>query len=445
METNQLHRRTFIQASASAGLAGPMIFTASASEEGVPAALGGSPVRSQPWESWPKIMEGDEEMWLDVLRQKGWCRLNGDVATEFEKAYAEHMGVKECIAVANGTSALFASINALGIGAGDEVLVPSYTFVATVNVPLLNFALPVFVDTDRNTFQMDPNKIEERITEHTKAIMPVHLGGNVADMDAILEIAKKHNLPVIEDACQSHWAEWRGKKVGSLGDTGCFSFQVTKNLSAGEGGAVISDNEELMDRVYSFHTNGRERTDRYGYGYIHNGTNIRMTEFQAALLLRGLDRLGEQAERRARNADYLTRQLREIEGIHPAEMYEGTTLNAYHLYMLRYDPAAFAGLSRDRFINALRREGITSGSGYSPLNKEPFLKETLYSRGFENVYSKERLDAYFAENNCPENDRLCGEAVWFFQFMFLGDESDMDQIATAIRKIQRHAQALADA
>ncbi len=449
MKQKPLKRRSFMQkttvCAAGLSLAGPAIISTHAAEDGKLALLGGKKVRTKAFPSWPVVKPEDEPVWNEVLHNKGWCRLDGNMVKEFEKKYAKLMGTKDCLATMNGTSALFASLNAIDIGPGDEVLVPPYTFVATINVVFLQHALPVFVDTDPNTFQMDPAKIEEKITSKTRAIIPVHLGGNVADMDAILKIAKKHNLAVIEDACQSHLAEWRGKKVGSMGDTGCFSFQVSKNLSGGEGGAVISNNTKLIDRCYSFQSNGRERVKQYGFNYINNGANLRMTEFQGAVLNQGMTRLEKQSQIREQNADYLTKQLSEIPGILPAEMYEGCTRNAYHLYMMRYDPKQFADVPRSQFLKALSAEGIPCAGGYSPLNKEPLIKETLDSRSFRAVYSKERLNQYIKENECPANDQLCDDAVWFFQTMLLAPRSGMDHIAAAIRKIHKNAGALAKA
>ena len=450
MNERTIKRRRFLSTTtAAAGLAltAPTVLTSEgAAENGALAVMGGQPVRSKPFLSWPVIDEGFEEPWKDVLHKRGWCRLNGDRVKEFEKQYAELMGVRDCLAVNSGTSALFGSLNGLEIGPGDEVLVPPYTFVATVNVAFLQHALPVFVDTDPKTFQMDPDKIEERITDRTRAIIPVHLGGNVCDMDKIMSIAKKHDLAVIEDACQAHMAEWRNKKVGSVGDCGCFSFQVTKNLSSGDGGAVITNNVKLMDRIFSFHSNGRERTNTYGFRYINNGTNMRMTEFQGVLLLQQLSKLAERAKTREENANYLTEQLKEIPGLTPAEMYDGCTCNAYHLYMMRYDPSKFKGLPRGKFLSALSKEGIPCGSGYTPLNKEPFVEKTLASRAFQSVFSKERIDKYLKENQCPANDRLCNEeAVWFFQAMLLGTKKDIDDIVAAVRKVYNNAEKLAKA
>ena len=194
---------------------------------------------------------------MKVLRSGKWNRLDGDCARQFEETWAATLGAKHCLATANGTSALIISLNALGVGPGDEVIVPPYTFVATINAVLMQHAIPVFVDTDPETFQIDARKIEAAITERTRCILPVHLGGSPADMDTILEIGRKHNLPVVEDACQAHLAEWRHRKVSTLGALGCFSFQASKNLNSGEGGAILTNDTDLYNVCQSFHNNGR--------------------------------------------------------------------------------------------------------------------------------------------------------------------------------------------
>lgn len=443
MSAKRMGRRAFLHASA--GGAASLAMSAGVAQtttSSKPALLGGEPVHKGSFPGWPQIDEGHERVWQEVLQKRGWCRLNGDYVKRFEAEYAKAIGTTFCLAVANGTSALFASLNALDVGPGDEVIVPPYTFVATVNAVLLQHALPVFVDTDPETFQIDATKIEAAITDRTRAIIPVHLGGNVADMDTVLAVSKKRNVPVIEDACQSHFAEWRGQRVASLGDTGCFSFQVTKNLSGGEGGALMTNREDLIERAISFHTNGRPWKLTSGFSYVQNGANLRMTEFQGALLLEQLTRLEAQSQVREQNAIHLTKRLEAIPGIRPAKGYSGTTRNAYHLYMFRYDSEAFGGLSRDRFREALRAEGVPNSPGYSPLNKEPFLKNTLDSRGFQNIYGKDVLDAYFGRIECPENDRLCTQGVWFTQNMLIGPRSDMDDIADAIERIHAHAKEL---
>jgi len=437
--SQRLSRRNFLAAS-TAGAAGAV----QAAEK--PALLGGKPVRTERFPSWPVINSVEEKAWMEVLRSGKWFRGNGQQVDRFEQAYARLTGARHCLATANGTSALFISLNALGVAPGDEVIVPPYTFIATVNVVLLMHAIPVFVDTDPETFQIDPRKIEAAITDRTTAIIPVHIGGSAADLDSILPLARKHKLPVIEDACQAHLGEWRGRKLGSLGDTGCFSFQASKNLNSGEGGAILTASDELIERCYAFHNNGRgRRLTSYDFSYHSSGHNLRMTEFQAALLMAQMTRLEQQARTRDQNGEYLTSLLREIPGIRPARTYPGCTRNAYHLYMMRYQKEHFAGLPRAKFLKALRAEGIPASDGYRPLNKEPFLKQTLSSRAFRAVCPPERLRQWEERNHCPENDRLCEEAVWFTQTMLLGARRDMEQIAEAIRKIQAYAAELAKA
>ena len=436
---NDLTRRKLLGA-ASTGLLATRVARSAATDK--PAILGGRPVRTTPFPSWPVIDENDERAWMKVLRNGKWNRLDGDYARQFEETWAAKLGAKHCLATANGTSALIISLNALGIGPGDEVIVPPYTFVATVNAVLIQHAMPVFVDTDPETSQIDARKIEAAITDRTRCILPVHLGGSPADLDAILAIGRKHHIPVLEDACQAHLAEWRHRKVSTLGALGCFSFQASKNLNSGEGGAILTNDSDLYRVCQSFHNNGRGDTGS-GFGYVRNGANLRITEFQAALLLEQFKRVEEQSHAREQNAAYLTKQLAEVPGIRPARMYEGATRNAYHLYMFRYDRTQFANLPRAQFLKALHAEGVPGSSGYTPLNKEPFLKHTFDSRAYRAIYADKELAAWTERNHCPANDALCEEAVWFTQTMLLGPREDMDQIADAVRKIQRQARTLA--
>jgi len=412
-----------------------------------PALLGGAPVRSVPFPSWPVVDEREEKALLDVLHGGKWFRGSGQTVTRFEEAWAGLTGARHCLATANGTSALFASLAALDVGPGDEVILPPYTFVATVNVVLLHHALPVFVDSDIETFQIDAGQIEGAVTDRTTVLLPVHLGGNACDLDAIMDIARRRKVPVLEDACQAHLGEWRGRKLGTLGAAGCFSFQASKNLNSGEGGAILTDDDALAERLYAFHNNSRPRRGG-GPGFSYGdsrGANLRLTEFQAGLLLAQMTRLEEQSRTRDENAEHLTEQLVGIPGIHPARRHEGCTRNGYHLYMLRYQPEEFDGLSRARFLEALRAEGVPGSGGYSPLNKEPFIRATLDSRGYRRIYPPEVLAEWEERTRCPVNDRLCEEGVWFGQTMLLGPRQDMDDIAAAIRKIRANAPALARA
>ncbi len=435
-----MKRRNFISGTVSL----PVAAAAQSSTAGKPALLGGTPIRQQKFPAWPVQNQLEADRLQAVLRSGKWGRGVGQTVSEFEAAYAQKTGTKACLATANGTSALLVALSALGVGPGDEVIVPPYTFVATINAVLQNFALPVFVDTDRNTFQIDAGKIEAAITPQTTVLMPVHLGGNAADLDTILAVAQKHKMTVVEDACQAHLAEWRGRKVGSFGRVGCFSFQASKNLNSGEGGAIISNDEALIEQCYTFHNNSRGRqTTGADFSYQQRGLNLRLTEFQAALLLAQMTRLEDQSHTRETNAAALTALLRQIPGLAPAKSYVYCTRNAFHLYMFRYDPAHFSGLTRARFLKALEAEGVPCSAGYSPLNREPLLKNTLQSKGFQRIYGEKRLKEWFEQNHCPVNDRLCQEAVWFTQTMLLGNQADMEQIASAMARIQRHAAELA--
>ena len=414
---------------------------------GPAAALGGAPVRTKAWPTWPVwIPETDEPRLLQVMRSGVWSR--AEVATEFEQKWAETLGAKRSLLVVNGTNALVTSLSQFGIGAGDEVLVPPYTFIATVTAVLANDAMPVFVDVDPTTFQMDPAKIEAKITPRTRAIVPVHILGLPADMTAIMAIARKHDLVVIEDACQAHLAEINHRKVGTLGHAGCFSFQNSKNLPIGEGGAVVSDDDAFMDRCFSYQNFGNPYGTAVGTvsaGSVRQGNKLRISEYQAAIGLAQLQRLDGQTTTRNENANYLKSKIEDIPGIVPYRLYDEVTRAAYHLFPFRFQRENFKGLSRDAFLKALRAEGIPCSSGYAVLTNQAFLQDAFQSETYKKVYPKAMLnfERYVAENICPENNRLCNEeAVWFTQNMLLGPRADMDDIAAAIEKVYANAEKL---
>ena len=438
---SRVNRREFVSTASAIGAA--MFIPAArgvAAER--PAILGGKPVRAGGFPAWPQVTEADVQAVLGVVRSGQWYRSR--FVPKFEEVYAELNQAKFCIATASGTTALYCSLGALGVGPGDEVIIPPYTFMATLTVVLQHYALPVFVDSDRETFLMDPAKLEAAITDRTAAIIPVHIGGNVCDMDRILAIAQKHNIPVIGDACQAHLAEWRGKSVGSWGTTGCYSFQLSKNLCSGEGGAILTNDEEMADKCFGFHNCARKRVPGSSFVYrVGRNTNARMTEFQAALLLTQMEGIKERAQLRSSNAEYLSSMLREIPGIYPARMYEGCTRNAYHLYMFRFVSEEFGGMSRVQFLRALRAEGVPASAGYSPLNKEQFLLDALNSRGYVRVYGQETIRSWPERNQCPENDKLCEEGIWLAQNVLLASREDMELIAKAVAKIRAHAGEIA--
>lgn len=448
MNKKDLNRREFLNLASAASLVAAAsgsipAYGNAGKKAGKLAILGGKPVRTKSFPRWPVWDKSAEESVLSILRSGNWFRGRGNTVSKFEEKYAELMGAKRCVCTVNGTNALLTALHALDIGVGDEVIVSPYTFIATYNVVFGSCALPVFADTDPETFQINPDKIEERITENTRAILPVHILGLPANMDKINAIAKKHKLVVIEDACQAWMAEWRGKKCGTVGDLGCFSFQNSKHLPCGEGGAVIGNDDEIMDRCYSYHNCGRPfGSVKATSGYPIIGTNRRMTEYQAAILLSQIKRLEKDAQKRTENADYLTSKIKDIPGILPAKFYDGVTRAAYHLYPFRYKKEHFNNLSRNKFLSALRAEGIPCSGGYGPQYNDGLIEAALNSKNFKRSFSKARLDKYRKELHYPDNDQLCKEAVWFTQNLLLGTKRDIGDIADAILKIYENRDKL---
>ena len=406
-----------------------------------PALLGGIKTRAARWPTWPVWDKTDEEAILGALRSSRWYRVGGTKVDAFETQYASLTGAPHCLATANGTSALLTSMAAMGIGAGDEVVIPAYTFVATVNAVMMLNALPVFADTDMDSFQVDARSMASRVTSQTTLLMPVHMAGAAADLDAILEVGKQKKVPVLEDACQAHLGEWRGRNLGTWGAAGCFSFQASKNLNSGEGGAILTASSDLVERAYAFHNNSNRR--KVDAPFDGRGLNLRMTEFQGALLVSQMARIEEFAKRRDDNAKYLDSMLRQIPGINPQKNHEGCTRSAWHLFMLRYDSGPFNGLPRAKFLKALQAEGITCSSGYTPLNKSESVVRALATKSYQRVFGKTVLEEWTDRNHCPQNDKLCEQAVWFTQNMLIGSRADMEQIAEAVKKIQTWSRDLA--
>lgn len=406
------------------------------------ALFGGTPLRSSPFPSWPVWDNEDEQAMLRVMRSAHWgISAQEDAPTrQFEQAFAQSHQAKYCQTVFNGTVALQTSLMALGIEYGDEVIVPPYTFLATASACLLVGAIPVFVDIDPGSYNLNPALIEAAITPRTRAIIAVHIGGCPADLDAILAVAKRRNLPVIEDACQAHGGEWKGRRVGAIADLGCFSFQSSKNLTSGEGGAIITDNEALYNRCWSIQNCGRSRE---GAWYQHNnlGGNYRMTQWQGGLLLSQLRRFEEHAALREANGNYLADRTAEIGGFEPQARDPRITRHGYHLFISRYDPDRFHGLKRETFLKALEAEGIPCSSGYTPLYRMPAIQDGIRRLGRFTGYARSQTPEDF-----PVNERACAsEGVWFTQNMLLGTRKDMDDIADAVLKVRENAALLVKA
>lgn len=382
--------------------------------------------------AWPEFDDSDVAAITSVATSGQWgnpdCK--GHVET-FEQEFARFCGTRFAATCANGSVALRLALIASGVKPGDEVIVPPYTFIATASIVIEANCVPVFVDIDPDTYNIDPAKIEEAITPRTRAIIPVHFAGLACDMDAIMSIAKKHNLFVIEDAAHAHGGEYRGRKLGSVGHAGCFSFQSSKNLTAGEGGIIITHDEALYERIDSLRNVGRIKG---GEWYEHHGLgcNYRITQFQAVLLSSQLRRLEAQTKRRDSNGQLLTELLQDIEGITPLMRPKEATIHPYHLYIFRYDSAAFGGLSKQDFARLLVAEGVPAFMGYpEPLYKQPvFQKKNFFCYAIP-----EAVD--YTKVKCPVTERACyAEAVWILQHAMLGTPDNMREFARAIRKIQ---------
>ena len=450
MSTPNVSRRRFLK-DASAGTvaavaAGTIGAYGAAAKPDALAALGGNPVRVKPFPSWPPVTAEMEQSLLAAFRSGKWGRtLQGPMhgaglVVDFEKQFAELIGAAHCLATGSCTQSLHTALHAVGVGAGDEVLVAPCTYIASIQAVLMCSALPVFVDVDLDTFQMDPDKIEPRINGNTRAVEPVHIGGLPCSMEKIMAVAGKHGLKVVEDAAQAHLAEFNGKKCGTFGDLGCFSFQSSKVLACAEGGAIVGNDEALMERCYRFHNLGFSSQATSA----EIGTKYRMHELEAAILIPQLATLAQQTQTRNDNAAYLARRLAEIPGIVPQKLHEGATKAAYYIYGFRYQKEHFHDAPKQKFLRALRGEKIPFTTMYfDELNKQPFLEHTLNSPTFQKIFSKERLKQYREENRCPSNDRLALEGIWLPQYVFLGDKQDMDDIADAVAKIHDHRDQLA--
>ena len=448
MKTGKFTRREILQMS-SIGTVATMtywphkVFANFSKTQDKLAINGGDAIRQTSWPQWPIWDTGANDDITNMLKSGKWWLGNGGHVTEFEKEYASLLGANRCLATASGTTALLVALHVLGVDAGDEVLVSPYTFIASYNVILMSKALPVFVDTDPETFLLNPKKIEERITDRTTAIIPVHIYGLPCDMDAINSVAKKNNLKVIEDACQAWLAEYKNQKAGTLGDLGCFSFQNSKNLPTGEGGAITGNNEEIMDMCYAFHNSGRPHgTFKWDAPYPTRGSNRRMQQFQAIMLLSQMKRIKNDADIRLENALYLDSKLKEIPGIIPYKLVPGENRSAYHMYPFRFIKEEYNNISKEKYLKALRAEGIPCSEGYGPQNTYGLIEEALNSRGYKRLFSENRLKQYREENILPGNDQLCNEALCFYQSLLLGSKNDMDDIVNAMVKIYENRNEL---
>jgi len=450
MKTENLNRRKFVSlvsagsvAVASTSVVSAMGTSGKKSPSGKLAVLGGDPVRkNKPYHSWPWIDKNVTDAILKTTNSGRWCRMGvpNSTATSFEKEFAAMLGAKYLVGTGSGTQALNTCVEALEIGAGDEVITSPYSDMGTIASILVCRALPVMADLDPDSYQIDPDQVEKLITPNTKAIMPVHIMGVPCNMERIMAIAKKHNLLVIEDACQAHLAEYQGKKLGTIGNLGAFSFQESKVISCGEGGGVVGNDDTLMERCFTVMNHGTTRkgiTERIGPKY-------RMTEFEGALLMGQLPGLQERHEIRNRNANYLRSKLKGFPGIVPQKLYEGTASGAYYRFSMTYNKEHFNNADRSKFLKAIQAEGIPL-SGYIAhgLHKEPWTDYIQNLRVYKKMYSPERMKQYKAQLEFPNCDKVCDTLVSISgPGPLLGTQADMDDIINAIMKVYENRDKL---
>lgn len=404
------------------------------------AIYGGNPVRNKPFPSWPVFDQEDEQAVLGAVRSGYWGKLQGQEVARFEKDFAQYHDARYGIGVVNGSVSLKIALLGAGIQAGDEVVVTPYTFLASASSIIEVNAIPIFADIDLETMNTTPESIEAVLTPRTRAIMLVHLGGLPVDMDGVMKLAKKHDLFVIEDAAHAHGSEYKGRRVGAIGHVGSFSFQSSKNLCAGEGGILITNDQAIAERCWSIHNCGRIPEGQWYEHYVI-GSNFRLGELQGALLNAQLKRLDEQVERRNRNGRYLASRLSELEGVTTQKIDENCTRHSFHLFDFLVDPDVI-GITRDEFIDALNAEGIPASCGYKiPLYRQPLFRD-LKNFGPFSSYKQCKPDLNYDGVCLPNCETVCYEkGGWLEHRLLLGDENDVNDIACAFEKICRGAHA----
>lgn len=392
---------------------------------------GGTPVRAAPYPAWPRWDRSEEQALLETLRSGNWWAPPGSQVRAFEAEFAAYHDARYGVACTNGSAAIEVALRAAGIDWGDEVITTPYTFIATASACLLVGAIPRFADVLPNTWNLDPARVEALITPRTRAILPVHIAGEPADMDSLRDLAHKHNLVLIEDAAQAHGAIWNGKKIGALGDMGTFSFQASKNITSGEGGIILTNSQEWAERCWSVVNVGRSPEGAF-YQHVNLASNYRLAEWMGAVLRAQLGRIEEQAALRAENAAYLAEALSDVPGLTPVRGDPRTTRNAYHLFRLWYDPEAFGGQSREAFVQAMEAEGIPMRPGYpEPLSRQPVIVQ-------RSAYIRQRLGLPAeAPDDCPVCEDVCRRGLWLYQSLLLAERSDLDDIVAAAAKVQR--------
>ncbi len=393
---------------------------------------------------WPKVDDEDISAVQKVVESGQWWRFPEGKESEvalFEKEFTAYHDAKYCLAVSNGTIAVQAALEALGVEAGDAVIVPAITFIASAIGVILARGIPVFADIKADTCQIDPESVKEKITKNTKGIVVVHYAGYPVDMDSILEIAKEYNLFVMEDCAHAQGTEWKGRKVGAIGDMGTFSFQQSKSLTSGEGGAILTDSEKLYKKAYAYHHIGRSLGSVIKYEHTIVGSNFRLTEFQGALLRTQLRKLQRQTEIRMKNANLLSEGLKEIEGIKSLQPNKRITQRGYYFYVMRYYQEDFGGLPREKLLEALEAEGAPLWIGYgAPVYHLPLFKNQHFGRTGCPIscekYKGKKID--YSKVKCPVAERVSYQEHLTLPNHVLLEERNVQRLLEALKKVQKY-------
>jgi dTDP-4-amino-4,6-dideoxygalactose transaminase len=406
------------------------------------AIKGGKAIRNRPFSPWPLWGEKERTELLEVLKSGNWSyhARKHEKQTELAKRFARFHDANFGICTSCGAAALTVSLRAAGVEAGDEVIVPALTFVATASAAMSIGATPVFVDVDSNSYCIDVDRVQEAITERTKAVIPVHLYSSIADMDRVTKVAEENDLVVVEDCAHVPGSKWRGKGVGSIGALGCFSFQQSKIMTAGEGGMIVTSDEKLEELCTSLVDCGRIRkSDSFAQNVI--GWNYRMTEFQAAILLGQLQSLPSNIAKTEKNAEYLSQRLGGIDGIQPLEKDDRVTRQSYYYYVFRYDRRSFGEVPRDRFMAALFFEGIPCEEIYEPVYKSPLFR--MEPSKWPMCGMPKNVPVSYSTIRCPIAEKASyEEAVAIPHVVLLGTREDVDDVVAAIEKIKNDAHEL---
>jgi 3-amino-5-hydroxybenzoate synthase len=384
---------------------------------------------------WPQPTSTGRANLEDAYQSGAWCRLEDEAswAERFEASFAEYHDAEHALAVANGTVALELALRAVDVQPGDEVIVPAYTFIATASAVACRGAIPRFADVDPDTYTIDADSVEEKITPKTAGVIGVHYAGHPIDFDTLLPVIEEHDLFLIEDAAHAHGTEWNGNKVGTIGDVGTFSFQNTKTVPAGEGGVVLTDDTIQYEELELVHNIGR-KPGKPGYRHYNQASNYRLSEFQAAVLCGQLEEQKSRNQRRQQCAEQLRRELTSIDGIDLEPSDDRITNRGYYQFALLYHRDHFGGLARPEFVETLNAEGIPAGEGYTrPLYRQPAFKQGE----FANLLPPDVEVPDYRNLHLPHTEYVAEKLISIPQNVLLGDPSDMECIARAIRKIKQ--------